>query len=329
MILADKIINERKKNGWSQEELADKLSVSRQSVSKWEGAQSVPDLNRIIQMSELFNVSIDYLLKDEIEPEEVTPVEAAPVEAGTIARKVSMEEARNYLNTVKSNNVKAVVGSIAFILSPVILIFLAGLADSNKFGISESLASGIGLLALAVFCAVGFIFTFLVGKSEKPYEYLKTEDFDSEYGVSGMVKEELKANESKFATASIIAFLCFIFCPAGVIGAALAGAADWIIVSMLCVLFLILATGLGIMQFNGRIKDSLKTLLNERKDRNKEAVQKKMKIVNRIYWTLAVVIFLILGLIFSLWKYTGAFWIVAGLIYVVVHSISKAVIAKE
>ena len=53
MILADKIIDERKKNGWSQEELADKLGVSRQSVSKWEGAQSVPDLQRILEMSKL------------------------------------------------------------------------------------------------------------------------------------------------------------------------------------------------------------------------------------------------------------------------------------
>ena len=53
MILADKIINERKKLGWSQEELADKLGVSRQSVSKWEGAQSVPDLQRILEMSRL------------------------------------------------------------------------------------------------------------------------------------------------------------------------------------------------------------------------------------------------------------------------------------
>ena len=51
MILADKIINERKKNGWSQEELADKLGVTRQSVSKWEGAQASPDLQRILQMS--------------------------------------------------------------------------------------------------------------------------------------------------------------------------------------------------------------------------------------------------------------------------------------
>ena len=67
MILADKIINERKKNGWSQEELAEKLSVSRQSVSKWEGAQAVPDLQKIIAMADIFGVSTDYLLKDEIE----------------------------------------------------------------------------------------------------------------------------------------------------------------------------------------------------------------------------------------------------------------------
>ena len=66
MILADKIINERKRCGWSQEELADQLSVSRQSVSKWEGAQAVPDLQKIIKMAELFGVSTDYLLKDEI-----------------------------------------------------------------------------------------------------------------------------------------------------------------------------------------------------------------------------------------------------------------------
>ena len=53
MILADKIIENRKKNGWSQEELADKLGVSRQSVSKWESAQAVPDMKKIIQMSEV------------------------------------------------------------------------------------------------------------------------------------------------------------------------------------------------------------------------------------------------------------------------------------
>ena len=66
MILADKIIELRKRNGWSQEELADRLDVSRQSVSKWEGALSVPDMNKILKLSEIFGVSTDILLKDEL-----------------------------------------------------------------------------------------------------------------------------------------------------------------------------------------------------------------------------------------------------------------------
>ena len=70
MIFADKLILLRKKAGWSQEELADQMNVTRQSVSKWEGAQSVPDLEKMLRLSELFGVSTDYLLKDEIEEAE-------------------------------------------------------------------------------------------------------------------------------------------------------------------------------------------------------------------------------------------------------------------
>ena len=50
MILADKIIEERKKNGWTQEDLAQKLGVSRQSVSKWESAGAIPDLKKILRV---------------------------------------------------------------------------------------------------------------------------------------------------------------------------------------------------------------------------------------------------------------------------------------
>ena len=74
MILADKIIKLRKKNAWSQEELAEKINVSRQAVSKWEGAQSIPDLEKVLQLANLFGVTTDYLLKDEIEDEEVADV---------------------------------------------------------------------------------------------------------------------------------------------------------------------------------------------------------------------------------------------------------------
>ena len=57
MILGEKIMELRKKNGWSQEELAGKLKVSRQSVSKWESAMSVPELDKVLQLSEIFEDS--------------------------------------------------------------------------------------------------------------------------------------------------------------------------------------------------------------------------------------------------------------------------------
>ena len=93
MIFADKLIALRKKEGWSQEELAQQLNVSRQSVSKWEGAQSVPDLDKIVQLSRIFGVSTDYLLKDELEEQESAP--SLSVEPSR--RRVSLEEASCYL----------------------------------------------------------------------------------------------------------------------------------------------------------------------------------------------------------------------------------------
>ena len=92
MLLADKIVTLRKRAGWSQEELAAQLGVSRQSVSKWEGAQSVPDMQKVVQMSRLFGVTTDYLLKEELgEPE------PAPAESAAPLRCVTMEQAADYL----------------------------------------------------------------------------------------------------------------------------------------------------------------------------------------------------------------------------------------
>ena len=102
MILAEKIMEERKKNGWSQEELAEKLSVSRQAVSKWESAQSIPDLQRVIQLSEIFGVSTDYLLKDECEtPQPIEGVE--PSDKDFPLKKVSVEEANDFMEVRKKN----------------------------------------------------------------------------------------------------------------------------------------------------------------------------------------------------------------------------------
>ena len=107
MIFADKLILLRKKAGWSQEELAEQMNVTRQSVSKWEGAQSVPDLDKMIRLSELFGVSTDYLLKDEIEQaEHINSSNDIPS-----LKRVSMEEANAFLSE-KIRSVKEVITTL-------------------------------------------------------------------------------------------------------------------------------------------------------------------------------------------------------------------------
>ena len=104
MILADKIMTLRKKNGWSQEELAEKVGVSRQSVSKWESMQSVPDLDKILVLAQVFAVSTDYLLKEEMEEEETVLYPDMPEEGSP--RRVSMQEANEFIKVKKETSNK-------------------------------------------------------------------------------------------------------------------------------------------------------------------------------------------------------------------------------
>ena len=67
MILNEQISRLRKEKKLTQEELAEKCNVSRQAVAKWEGNESVPDLSNIICLADIFNVSLDYLIKGESE----------------------------------------------------------------------------------------------------------------------------------------------------------------------------------------------------------------------------------------------------------------------
>nr|HPK17195.1 helix-turn-helix domain-containing protein [Clostridia bacterium] len=149
MILADKILQLRRSNGWSQEELAERLNISRQSVSKWESAQSIPDIGKILELSQIFGVTTDYLLKDEIEK---------PAYSGTDSLSnlpgVSVQEANSYMEACARYARRVGMGVALCILSPALLILLIGFAMSNlpDMVVSERAATGAGtaiLLAVA------------------------------------------------------------------------------------------------------------------------------------------------------------------------------------
>lgn len=107
MTLAEKIAALRKQQGWSQETFAEKMDVTRQAVSKWESAQSVPDIDKLIKISNLFGVTTDYLLKEENneifnEPTETDDyiVKVQKPERKDI-RQVTLEEAKGFIEIKK------------------------------------------------------------------------------------------------------------------------------------------------------------------------------------------------------------------------------------
>ena len=90
MKLPDKIIKQRKANGWSQEDFAEKLDVSRQAISRWENGTALPDAQNILQISKLFHVTTDYLLNEDYESDGDIPAvqtAAAETEALFIKKK--------------------------------------------------------------------------------------------------------------------------------------------------------------------------------------------------------------------------------------------------
>ena len=183
MILADKIMSLRKKAGWSQEELAEQLGVTRQSVSKWEGAQSVPDMDKVVQMSRLFGVTTDYLLKDEIEEQAAALVEESPL------RRVTMGQAADYLARRRAAAPKVAFAVLLCIVSPVTLLLLAAMSEVQRFPISGNAAAGIGLCVLLVLVAVAVSIFLRADADVKEYQFLDSEPFETEYGVTGMVRQ--------------------------------------------------------------------------------------------------------------------------------------------
>ena len=327
MILADKIINERKKNGWSQEELAEMLSVSRQSVSKWEGAQAVPDLNKIIKMAEIFGVSTDYLLKDEIE--ESNNTSSYNEASDENIRKVSLEDAQRFIKTVKKNTPSAVIATMLFVLCPVTLIILAGI--SNSFNVfSDIVAAVVGLVVLFMCIAIGVALWIVIESKEKEFDFFDEEDYDTLYGVDGIAKEGKAAFDRIRIPLIITAVTCFILSPIGVIVTGILEAMDFVIICMLALLLIMISIGVGIFIYTSRINGAYSKLLKEEMLTPEQ--RKKKRIVGKLsgtYWCLVVAFFLVMGLAFNKWEMAGIIFPVAGVAYAAIIGIIKVIVNDD
>lgn len=327
MILADKIIEERKKLGLSQEELADKLSVSRQAVSKWEVAQTVPDLQKIIAMSELFSVSTDYLLKDDAAPERGI---AAESESDRPLHRVSMEEAHAYMSAAAEQSRRVALGVLLCILCPVLLIFLSALAEWNRCGITETAASVIGLAALFIQVAAGVFLFVQTGSRMAPFDYLEKEDFETAYGVIGLVKERMSAFEPIYIRFLSLGIILCVLSPLPLIIAALVNPADTLVISMTALLLCLVAIGVYMIVRVATVRSGYRILLQEgeywkyEKQKNNTA-----SAVSSIYWSLVAAAYLAWSFITFNWTFTWIIWPVAGVLCAPLMMITKQLSGKN
>lgn len=166
MTVGEKIYMFRKQKGWSQEQLADKLSITRQTLSKWELNTSVPDTENVLKISTLFNVTTDFLLKDEFGDAEEY--------ARTINVSDTVEKFKLSKKAVQLLDDKGYVGayymSVKYAIGLVVAVFvcyanlsvLSNIAPLNDFPKQAFIIPVVALL-IGIFLLIKAIICFFVG----------------------------------------------------------------------------------------------------------------------------------------------------------------------
>ena len=332
MILADKIINLRKKNGWSQEELAEKLGVTRQSISKYEGAQSIPDLDKILKLSEIFGVTTDYLIKDELEEEEYVPsqMQENESESDRIVHKVTMEMANEYLQMIDWSAGKTAFATMLCILSPIVLLMLGAMSEMSDYHISENAAAGIGICVLIVLIAIAVMIFILCGMKTKKYEFMEKEDIETVYGVSGMVKEKRDAYHSMYVTQLVIGITCCICSVIPLFGTLAVSESDFYMVSAVCMLLALVAIGTYFIVRSAAKMNAMNQLLEEEDyTRQKKHENRKMSGPVTVYWLIATAIYLAWSFTTNDWDRTWIIWPVVGVLFPAFYAIVNGIRKKS
>ena len=324
MILADKIIRLRKKNGWSQEELAEKMQVSRQAVSKWEGAQTAPDLEKVLMLSNLFGVTTDYLLKDEIEDEEFTDENV-----DTSVRRITLAQANDFLEWRKSASIRIALGTFLCIIAVIPLLILGAASEVPAYNISENAAGGIGLTALFVIAAIAVAVFIFCGFRNAPFDFIDKEPFETEYGVKGMVKERQKAYKCIYTKCIVIGTCICILSPIPLFLGAFTEK-EFFTVIMLTATMLLAGIGAVFFIVSGVRWASMQKLLKEGEFAPQEKRKSSIKeTVGTIYWLTAAAVYLGWSFLSNDWEITWLVWPIAGILFAVVMCLCNLAADRE
>lgn len=329
MTLGDKICDLRKRAGWSQEDLAEMLDISRQSVSKWESGTSIPDLDKIVKLSKIFDVSTDFLLKDELT--EIILTETKEEEPDASRRTVSLDEATEFIEQTAKLAKRMALGVSLCILGAAAMIGTFGFFPLKTNTANTSHAGGLGVALLLLFAAAGAALLIANGMKLSKYEYLEKEVFSLEYGVHEIVKEKQDAHEKTFR---LCITLGVSLCIVGVVPMMLAAAftsQEVIYIWCTALLLVFVACGVFLFIWAGMIQGSYQKILqtDEYSPENKELGQ-RVSWFPGVYWCLVTTLYLGISFISRRWDISWIIWPIAGVLFAAVIQILKSAIkAKE
>lgn len=312
MILGDKIIELRKKQNWTQEEFAEKMNVSRQAVSKWEGAQSIPDIDKLLLMSRIFEVSVDYLIKDELSESDYVE------DASKDYRKISLEYAHIFIEDTVIYSKKVARSVSMFILSPLVLVILALNEMDDRFII-------LGVVFLLLLVVLGVANLILASSKVEQYAYLEKDAFELEYGVEGVLNEAKANYKETYTKGLVVGVSLTILCAIPVILSSVFPVLEVLGIPML---LLILSLAIHIFIIVGMRNGAYEKLLQVGDYSPKANDQKDLSgTVAAVYWTLVTAIYLLVSFVYSAWHMSWIIFAIGGVLFggisAIVNYVSK------
>ncbi len=323
MTLADKIINLRKQKGWSQEELAEKLDVTRQSVSKWESAQSVPDIAKILQLSELFGVTTDYLLKDN----DGAPVfeekhaEAKEEMNGDI-RKVGEKEACEYLEGAQKAAKKIALAVFMCIISPICMLLLLGANEAGYITlIPEDTCALIGIVVLLLIVLAAVMIFIFFGMPLTKYDYMEKEPIKLDEAARKAIEGEKEAASAGYTRCNAIGVaLCFMGAISTLLGAFSEN--EMLVMVGICGTLLLCGIGVYLFVLVGVPWGAMQKLLEEGDyTRANKVGEKIMEPISGVYWIMVTAVYLAYSFITFEWHISWVIWPVAGVLFWMISAI--------
>lgn len=318
MILADKIIALRKKHTMTQEELADHIGVSRQSISKWEGGLSIPDIEKIIKLSNVFGVSTDFLLDDQFD---VDPIQGR--EEINNDYLVKVEEVHEYLRS-KRTYAKGIAQAVSiFFFAGAFLITFTTPLLTNR--LSENTSIVIGLVGALLISTWGVVRVLSANKFASDFEEIDSKQFELEYGADGVIKkikDQYKDTHSRMMTVGIA--ICILSAAPIFISLIFEGNDyfESIIILSVVATVIIASFGVNLIVKTAIYWDYLNNLLKPRLEREHEVkVDKTTEAFASIYWSLITIVYLAYSFITGNWGLSWLIWPIAGLLFGAIEAI--------